>query len=164
MAGAEAEERRAEAGAVRDARPRRRAVLPTARRALPTTTPSVFSSGAEKVTCPPSGCTSPRGTSSTTVVPEPGRGEEPGVAADVAQPGDDRFGEAELGLVDVADVESDSGVGHHRADHLAVLGDRDVGLGDAGVAPHVLEALGEGEQEGVEDVARAAAPGRCRAS
>ena len=57
--------------AAREARPRRRARLPTARRALPTTTPRVFSSGAEKVIAHLAS-TSPRGTSSTTVVPEPG--------------------------------------------------------------------------------------------
>ena len=48
-----------------------------------------------------------------------GRREQPGVAADVAEAGDDRLLEAELRLVDVVDVEADAGVGDHRAHHRA---------------------------------------------
>nr|WP_281264800.1 hypothetical protein [Curtobacterium sp. 9128] len=83
-----------------------------------------------------------------------GRGEEAGVSADLAEAVHHALLEAETLLVDGAEFEADAGVGDHRADHVVVVHDRDVRLGDTGVATDVLQALREGEQERVEDVRR----------
>ena len=121
-------------------RPSRLAVLETARPTLPTTMPRVLSSGSESVIAAPPARQSCRIRGRRTVA----------LAADIADSGDDGFGEAELRLADVRDLETDPGIRDHRPDRGLVFGDRDVRLGDAGVPADVLEAFGEGEQEGVE--------------
>ena len=93
------------------------------------------------------------GTSRTTVVPDPGEENRRALPPTSCSLADDGLREAEAFGRHLVEGEADAGIRHHGTHRGLVVGDGDVGLGDLGVPAHVLEALAEGAEEGVEHVA-----------